>query len=252
MRISLNGSTLGPCPLDEELRAAAGAGFKLVELRALKLAAVGDLRRRLQANGLAAWTINSLEGAGERNLEEEARSISAAAAACGCPYIVCVPGRRLKGLGEALSHLAGICRAEGATLAFEFMGFAWSAVRTLHDALAVYQGPLVIDTFHWSLGDRNLDELHRLDPARLAVVHVNDAPSLEPAELGDEDRVLPGEGVLDLRGFYQALGAIGYAGVYSVELFNPSLWARGPAAAAERAYRAASELLNPLSRRARS
>ncbi len=247
MRLALNGATLGPCPLDEELEAASASGFRLLELRAPKLVGVSDLASRLKRHQLEAWTINSLEGAGERDLGEEARRQAAAAAGCGCPYVVCVPGRRREGLGDALVRLADVCRAEGAALAFEFMGFEWSAVRSLRAALTVYDGPLVIDTFHWSLGDRQLEDLRACDPSRIAVVHVNDAPSRSLAHLGDADRVLPGEGVLELGDFYTTLGKIAYDGVYSVELFNPRLWEDGPGPAARSAYRAMSRLFTPRS-----
>jgi 2-keto-myo-inositol isomerase len=221
MQIALNGSTLGPCGLDEELTAAAQAGFELVELRAPKLEGVSDLGRRLTSRGLRALSINSLEGAGERDLREPARRQAAWAAACGAPYVVCVPGRRRDGLEDAVAALAEVCRREGAELAFEFMGFAWSAVRTLPAALSVYQGPVVIDTFHWSLGGSSLEDLRACDPARIALVHVNDAPAEAMERLADEDRVLPGEGTLPLDGFYRTLLGIGYDGVLSLELFSP-------------------------------
>ncbi len=98
MRIALNGSTVGPCPLDEELDAAAAAGFQVVELRAPKLEGVDDLDARLKARGLQAWTVNSLEGVGERHLLESARRMAARAASIGCPYVICVPGRQRAGL----------------------------------------------------------------------------------------------------------------------------------------------------------
>ncbi len=139
-----------------------------------------------------------------------------------------------------MGALAGVCRAEGATLAFEFMGFAWSAVRTLRSAIGVADAtgglPLVLDTFHWALGGSRLLELDELAPERIAVVHVNDVPTRDVAGLQDRDRVLPGNGVLDLATFYRKLADIGYDGVFSVELFNPALWARGAAAAARQAY----------------
>jgi 2-keto-myo-inositol isomerase len=221
LRIALNLSTLAPAGLEAQLAEAAAAGFRLVELRAPALAAVADLAALLRREGLETWSVNSLEGAGERDLREEARRQAAWAAECGAPYVVCVPGRKLAGLEDALLDLAAACREEGAALAFEFMGFEWSAVRTLAQAQAVYSGPVVIDSFHWALGDRDLDTLRALDPRRLAVVHVNDAPAADLRGLGDQDRLLPGRGVLDLAGFYGALSEIGYDGVYSVELFSP-------------------------------
>jgi 2-keto-myo-inositol isomerase len=241
LRIACNGSTLGGIPLEAELEAAARAGFELVELRASKLATAVDPARVLESNGLRAWSVNSLERAGERDLREEARRQASWAAACGAPYVVCVPGGVRDGIEDALAVLAEICGREGAQLAFEFMGFDWSAIRTLADALRVHPGPVVIDTFHWALGDGDLDALARCDPARIAVVHVNDAPSGDLAALGDADRVLPGEGALDLEAFYATLGHIGYDGVYSVELFTP--------VSAERAFAAMTRLAQHLNAR---
>ena len=88
------------------------------------------------------------------------------------------------------------------------------------------------------MGDGDLETLRQLDPKRLAVVHVNDAPSTNLAALGDADRVLPGDGVLKLDGFYDLLREIGFDGVYSVELFNPRLWGEGALRAARRAHQA--------------
>jgi 2-keto-myo-inositol isomerase len=221
MRLACNGSTLGEIPLEEELAAVSAAGFDLVELRAPKVAAVADLPGLLNRHRLQAWSINSLERAGERDLLEEARRQAAWAASCGAPYVVCVPGTVRPGLEEAVAGLGEACRTEGAQLAFEFMGFEWSAVRTLAEALRVHTGPVVIDTFHWALGDGDLTALAACDPARIAVVHVNDAPSRDLSSLGDADRVLPGAGVLDLAEFYAMLRRIGFDGVYSVELFTP-------------------------------
>jgi 2-keto-myo-inositol isomerase len=226
MVIAINLSTLGDIPLDDQLAAAAGAGFEMVELRAPQLVGVTDLAARLAAHGLRACSINSLEGVGERDLLDEAGRLSELAASCGCPYVVAVPGRRQDSLAVELARLGAACSTEGAQLAFEFMGFEWSAVRSLAQAAAVYDGPLVVDTFHWCLGDGALDALRSLDPGRLALVHVNDAPSTDLTRLGDADRLLPGEGVLDLAPFYAALRDIGYDGVYSVELFSPVSAAR--------------------------
>ena len=79
------------------------------------------------------------------------------------------------------------------------------------------RGPVVVDTFHSALGDGDLETLRACDPTRVAVVHVNDTPSSDLAQLGDEDRVLPGEGVLRLERFYSTLREIGYDVVLSVD-----------------------------------
>jgi 2-keto-myo-inositol isomerase len=56
-------------------------------------------------------------------------------------------------------------------------------------------------------------------------VHLDDMPD-KPADLThrDFDRVLPGEGVLDLRKIIATLEEGGYDGFLSIELFNADLW----------------------------
>jgi 2-keto-myo-inositol isomerase len=247
VRAALNGATLGPCSLEEELATAAAAGFDLVELRAPKLDETDSLRAVLAAHGLNAWSINSLEAVGEaQGLEAEARRLAAIAGAAGCPYVLCVPGTVRAGLEEAVAALAEVCSSEGATLAFEFMGFEWSAVRTLTEAVAVADAagglPVVVDSFHWAAGGGTLDELAALDPARVAVIHLNDVPDRPLDGLGDADRVLPGDGVLPLRDFVAALRSSGFDGVLSVELFNPEIWRRGLRPAADSARRSLARL----------
>ena len=43
--------------------------------------------------------------------------------------------------------------------------------------------------------------------ARIVHVHVADAPDLPPEQIRDNERLMPGEGVIDLKGFFKALEA---------------------------------------------
>ena len=65
---------------------------------------------------------------------------------------------------------------------------------------------------------------------KIAVFHFNDAPA-QPAraEQTDADRVYPGDGILDLGQMISILEDAGYAGVISLELFNPNYWEQDPA-----------------------
>jgi sugar phosphate isomerase/epimerase len=57
----------------------------------------------------------------------------------------------------------------------------------------------------------------------------------KPGDLSNcnSDRVLPGQGVIDLRAIIDRLESFGYAGFYSIEMFNEDLW-RMPADVAAR------------------
>jgi sugar phosphate isomerase/epimerase len=74
-------------------------------------------------------------------------------------------------------------------------------------------------------------------------VHLNDMPDI-PADLAhrDFDRVLPGEGVLDLPEIIAALEKSGYEGYFSIEMFSAKLWRLSAKEAARRCY----ESLLPL------
>ena len=46
---------------------------------------------------------------------------------------------------------------------------------------------------------------------------------MPPEQVRDNDRVMPGEGVIDLTGFFKALQKIGYAGAVSIEVMGRGL-----------------------------
>jgi len=75
------------------------------------------------------------------------------------------------------------------------------------------------------------------------LVHLNDAPDKLPREIEDADRVLPGEGVIQLKTLITALNAGSYAGPWSLETFNPSYWKEDPEDVARRGYAAIETLL---------
>ena len=69
----------------------------------------------------------------------------------------------------------------------------------------------------------------------MSVFHLNDYPADPPAaQLNDQDRVMPGDGDAPARAnLFQTFQAVGFAGVLSLELFNPGLWERDPLAVAK-------------------
>jgi sugar phosphate isomerase/epimerase len=52
---------------------------------------------------------------------------------------------------------------------------------------------------------------------RIVHVHVSDAKAQPPADVRDNQRLMPGEGVIDLVGFFQALKKIDYTDAVSPE-----------------------------------
>jgi len=84
---------------------------------------------------------------------------------------------------------------------------------------------LLPDVFHLYRGGSGFAGLKELSAAALPIVHVNDYPAEPPrAEIKDTSRVYPGDGVAPLTAMVRDLRSIGFQGVLSLELFNPTYY----------------------------
>jgi 2-keto-myo-inositol isomerase len=269
-RYGLNGATTGTADLLVDLRVAQEAGFAALELREVKVAdylrqggTLPALRAAFARAGVAPLSLNALErstlATGEEweAVRQRCRTLCEWAQALDCPYVVAVPSpwtdapdaRRIREQTvEALAALAGIARSFGVRLGFEFLGFGSCSVNTLEAAreiVAQVADPavgLVIDAFHFYVGGSAWSSLDGVDPRSLFIVHLDDAEDRPRADLTDAHRLLPGAGVIPLERLVRRLEALGYDGVYSVELFRPEYWAWEPLELAKEA-RASLEAL---------
>jgi 2-keto-myo-inositol isomerase len=249
-----------------DIRAAAAAGYRHVELRDGKLeqhlaagGSIAELRDRVADAGLTVLSVNTLddatlqEGPRLEALVERCRQLAAWAAALGCPQIIVGPSY----LGEAkrdpeairgrtvaaLARHAAAAAEHGVRVAFEYHGYAACSINNLSDASAVLDAlgdprvGLVIDAFHFYVGSSRFDELERIGGQRIFIAHLADVDHADKATLRKPNRVLPGEGVLPVRELIRSLQRAGYAGPYSLELFNEALWALDPLIIAERGLR---------------
>ena len=81
---------------------------------------------------------------------------------------------------------------------------------------------LLVDAWHVYTSHGRNEDVARLRPEQVVVVHVNDAPAgIAIDEQDDHTRRLPAAtGVIDLAGFMAALGRIGYDGPVTAEPFS--------------------------------
>ena len=254
MQLGFNGATTLQADLSADIQVAGQSGFDVVEIWAPKLlhwlmrgGTLPAIWEQMRSAGVQAHAINSIERINfgdERDwigVQRLCHAYSAAAGFLEVPWVVVVPAPRpagvddatvLKETARALRELSDIANGYGGVgLAFEFLGFADCSVNTLADAWAIVQAVdrpnigLVLDTFHFYAGGSTLESIADVDPARLAIVHVNDAEQRPRAELSDAHRLLPGQGVIPLTEIMAAIRATGWDGVVSVELFRPEYWA---------------------------
>jgi 2-keto-myo-inositol isomerase len=264
-QFGLNGATTGDdATIETDIRAASQAGYEFVELRDAKieryLAGGGGtlprLRARLQDAGIEALSVNALEDATLPTGQElqarlsRMRVLCEWAAALGAPYVVVVPSflpsggipeAEVKMRSEAaLRTLSGVAGSLGVRVGFEFLGPPNCSVRTLRAARRIIEDiddpavGLVIDAFHFYTGGSRLEDLDGIDATRLFIVHLDDAEPGEPAALTDAQRLLPGQGIINLRALVARLQMRGFQGAYSLELFRPEYWAQDPLELARR------------------
>jgi sugar phosphate isomerase/epimerase len=95
----------------------------------------------------------------------------------------------------------------------------------LADAIGTGNVGLLLDSWHWYTSHGTMEELSRLSNKDIVHVHVNDAPAgVEVDQQVDNRRKLPATtGVIDLKGFINALVKLGYDGPVECEPFDQEL-----------------------------
>jgi sugar phosphate isomerase/epimerase len=128
---------------------------------------------------------------------------------------------------------AQILNAYGMKLGIEFVGphhlrtawkhpFIWDLDSTLDwiDTIDQRNVGLLFDAYHWYTNEHSIEDILKLSASEIVHVHINDARDIPVSEVLDNDRLFPGEGVIDLGGFLRALKQIGYQGVIAQEILT--------------------------------
>ena len=135
-------------------------------------------------------------------------------------------------------EIATVLKDNGIRLGLEFVGPRTSRMRNrfafictqneameLVEAIGTGNVGLLMDCWHWYTSHGTVEELLQLSNKDIVHVHVNDAPPDTPVdEQRDNRRRLPTTtGVIDLKGFINALVKIGYDGPVECEPFDQEL-----------------------------
>ena len=102
---------------------------------------------------------------------------------------------------------------------------------------------LILDSFHYFTSGGDLSQIRSLRAQDIVHLHVNDAPHADVMSLEDTDRVLPGRGVIDLVGWFQAIAEIGYDGYVAIEIFDEAFRNQDPEVAVSIAKQALDAVL---------
>lgn len=264
-KLCLNTSTIKPQPLLEKVRLTAAAGFDAIELWVNDIyehvgrgGEVRDVEKAIADHGLSVPCMIALRAWGEASeleypiMLDEARRRLELAARFGSPFLVVSPPRDpcdFTQLADRYRDLLRLGREIGVRPTFEYISFFGSAA-SLDDAWRIVQAcgeedaTVIVDAFHSWNTNSTLEQLRQIPASKISHYHIDDAaPDKPPGSQKDPDRVMLGEGVIDLAAEIQVLREIGYEGAISLELFNPDLWARDPAAVCREGYERLQQLL---------
>jgi sugar phosphate isomerase/epimerase len=127
-------------------------------------------------------------------------------------------------LKNRLAPISEILSRSQIRLGLEFLGplymrqnpkspnpFIWTLPQTV--AFAKECGPnigVVLDAWHWFHSGGTVGEILAAGKTAIVHVHISDAKPEAPEDVRDNHRHMPGEGIIDLVGFLQALKKIGY------------------------------------------
>lgn len=260
MYLSLNPTIVaGRVPWPEFARLAAKTGFPGVDVdlsAAMKagLPATNSLLEDLKIKPAAVnlpIEFRKDDAAFQKDLEKlsDAASFSAA---IGCPRMITwimpsskTPKTELRALYlKRFRACADILARSHVRLGLEFLGplhlrqqepyeFIWKMPEMLAFARECGSNVgLLLDVWHWYHAGATTADIVNAGKDAIVHVHFNDAPKLPPAEIRDNERLMPGEGVIDLNSFLMALHEIGYQDALSVEVFGRGLKDMTPEAAA--------------------
>ncbi|WP_283643411.1 sugar phosphate isomerase/epimerase family protein [Marinovum algicola] len=211
----------------ELIRAAAEAGFDAVGLRLIAvtdtspgypLMADPAMRRAtcaaLRETGLRVHDIEFVKLTPETD-PAGLQSFLDAGAELGASEVITAPyDPDLSRLADRLGALSELAAARGLGVSLEF--FPWTVVPDLGAALRLVEGAapdvgILVDSLHFDRSQSRLADLRHIPSRRLRFAHLCDAlvaPPYSTQQLlhaGRAERLLPGEGDIDLAGFLSAL-----------------------------------------------
>lgn len=240
--------------LEELITLAAEHGFGAVDVNGQELAkwiedkGLSTCKQFLREKGIIIGSIGlSVEWRGDEakfleglpQLLKDAQTASSLGCFNCCTYVLpstdynaahfmAIATRRLRTCAQLL-------KPYGMRLGLEFVGphhlrtrweqpFIWDMDSTLDwiEAIDESNVGLLFDSYHWYTTEADLNDILRLKADQIVHVHINDAPNVPVEEVLDNNRLYPGEGVINLTAFLQGLDQIGYQGVVSQEILTPN------------------------------
>ena len=260
--------------LEKDLALAEAAGFTAFELRFdmiekfLASHSYGEMESLFKRSRIRPVTINAIFNINFaspdywKEMEAKVEFAGRIASVSGADILLALPsfdkgppsqsrGKIFDDTVSALVKLAEMGEKNKLRIAFEPLGYKDSCVRSIKDSWEIIKRinrpdiGLALDAYNLYHYDRlnDVDDILEINPEKIFIVHINDAGDIPFEELGNYDRVLPGDGIIDCKKFIKTITDCGYDGVVSVEILNHDLWKAAPEQIIPEAYKKSREIL---------
>lgn len=253
MKLCFNeATTLENSNLSKDLEYCNKHGYDYIEIRTmdklpeyLQSQTIEELAHYFNTHHIKPLALNALVFFNNRTEEEyqtiltEFKDMLEVGQKIGVKYIVAVPlVTEQKILQDdiktssvnVLRELSDLAAPYGIKIAVEFVGHPQCTVNTFGQAYDIVQTVerenvgLVLDCFHFHAMGSRLEDLEKADGSKIFILHIDDTEDFPIGFLTDEDRLWPGQGVIDLDSILSTLKEIGFSDVVSVELFRPEYY----------------------------
>ncbi len=252
MKICFNqATTMKNSTLETDLEYCDKIGYNNIEIRLDKLRdyltrhTLDELRAFFDAHAVKPYAFNALEFINFRDEAGFAEIMDGLLFCCeagdviGCHRVVIVPTFHVgeKTLSEireetvrAVHIMADYAEPRGMELAFEFVGYPDCSVNTFGQAYDIVRTVnrknvgIVLDCFHFHAMGSRIEDLAAADAGKIFIFHLDDSEDLPVGAARDHNRLMPGDGAIDLAAIFTALKRIGYDRMVSIELFRPEYW----------------------------
>jgi 2-keto-myo-inositol isomerase len=245
----INQATVLPTDTLEFIDCAKEVGFRLVEFDVTKLEeavqthGLARIKEAIKSRKMKVISLNAIENYPILTKDDMTKSLDRCerifklSQELECEIVVVNPNEfefemraeTEKAFDSFITRAAEIAATFSVKLGYEFVAYENRIINTLRDSLGSLSKwdagvGLVLDVFHLFRTGERVTGVPDPIMNRVWIFHVNDAPQIRLTALKDADRVFPGEGVVDVKETLRELGAKGFAGPVSLELFNALYW----------------------------
>lgn len=252
MKICFNqATTMKNSTLESDLAYCEQYHYDLIEIRLDKLRdyltrhSFVDLKAFFDSHHIKPFAFNALEfinfrdEAGFGEIMDGLKFCVQAGGIIGCDRVVIVPTFDVgnKTIAEIREETVRVIRQMsdyalpyGVKLAFEFVGYPNCSVNTFGQAYDIVKTVdrknvgVVLDCFHFHAMGSRFEDLEAAQGDKIFILHLDDSEDLPVGAARDNNRLLPGDGAVDLPRILSTLKRIGYDSMVSIELFRPEYW----------------------------